>query len=208
MAAAAPAACASLRAGVASWRAPRARRYGACRSAGSQQGEQASSTPLDVLRNDLHYLEGLDMAAREAHDEVGTLWLLPVLPAPGACSAHASITVASVLFHDLSPMRLSVPCSAKPRDSAALVSCQVHASSVPHLMNPLCSLNLLPPSALLGHGWQRHAHMIQARVLAGCQHVLRSVPAPCRPAAASAPCGVCPGARRWWRCSTPLPARR
>ncbi|KAL4430402.1 hypothetical protein ABPG77_002208 [Micractinium sp. CCAP 211/92] len=70
MAAAAPAACASLRAGVVSWRAQRARRYGACRSVGGQQGEQATTTPLDVLRNDLHYIEGLDMAAREAHDEV------------------------------------------------------------------------------------------------------------------------------------------
>ncbi|KAL4419930.1 hypothetical protein ABPG75_007028 [Micractinium tetrahymenae] len=70
MPAAVPAACASLRAGAASWRATRARRHAACRSAGGQQGEQATSTPLDVLRNDLHYLEGLDMAAREAHDEV------------------------------------------------------------------------------------------------------------------------------------------
>ncbi len=92
MAAAAPAACASLRAGVVSWRAQRARRYGACRSAGGQQGEQATTTPLDVLRNDLHYIEGLDMAAREAHDEVGIRGTQ--IPATaGACGTHASIAV-------------------------------------------------------------------------------------------------------------------
>lgn len=80
---AAPAACASPRAGVASWRGLRVRRSGACRSAGGQQGEQVSTTPLDVLRNDLHYLEGLDMAAREAHDEVGARSLC--WPLNGAC---------------------------------------------------------------------------------------------------------------------------
>ena len=68
---------------------------------------------MDVLRNDLHYIEELDLAAREAHDEVGMQ--RRSVQGARAARAHATCQLPAASQQSSALVALLRPCMVQRR---------------------------------------------------------------------------------------------